>query len=391
MTVDFLSAVLTGLVFSFTRPLDANAPEFSLPWNHHKYIYMAEGHVFDFHIAPFCWRLLAPLLVYLLPLPTPLGFVLVYFISMVGTATLVYYIAKQMAWCGPYPLLALLLFFVPTFVVRQQAYSFLNVDPLAYFLVTLAIWAVVSRRTFLFVVSLTLGVATKPSVLFAAPVFYSLDVNRIIDIPWLRRAILAVTPAVAVVIAIRLLIPAWNNDPQYTAMLGENLSHVVIGKKIYGLSDSCRDIGLVWLRHFSLLEVRKLTVFMFGILIILPLFALRSNAKLFLRFAPFILLVYAQMLVATDGQRLLSLAFVPFILMSLNGLQLFAESGSINPLWLAALPLSIFALSLTDKNANLPFDMEVIVFSLLVGFLLWRRPVLEDKQGNPAPDTVEAS
>src|SRR5260370_10549079 len=218
MTVDFLSAVLTGLVFSFTRPLDANAPEFSLPWNHHKYIYMAEGHVFDFHIAPFCWRLLAPLLVYLLPLPTPLGFLLVSFISMVGTATLVYYIAKQMAWCGPYPLLALFLFFVPTFVVRQQAYSFLNVDPLAYFLVTLAIWAVVSRRTFLFVVSLMLGVATKESALFAAPLFYSLNANRIIDIPWLRRAILAVTPADALLVAICPSIPVRHDDPPYTPL-----------------------------------------------------------------------------------------------------------------------------------------------------------------------------
>src|SRR5260370_21077946 len=175
---------------------------------------MVEGHVFDFHIAPFCWRLLAPLLVHLLPLQTPLGFLLVSFISMVGTATLVYYIAKQMAWCGPYPLLALLLFFGPTFFLRQPAYSFLNVDPLAYFLVTFAIWAVVSRRTFLFVVSLTLGVATKESALFAAPLFYSLNANRIIDIPWLRRAILAVTPAVAVLIAICLFIPAWNKDPQ---------------------------------------------------------------------------------------------------------------------------------------------------------------------------------
>jgi hypothetical protein len=178
-------------------------------------------------------------------------------------------------------------------------------------------------------------------------------------------------------VAIRLLIPAWNNDPQYAAMLGENLSHVVMGKRIYGFTDSFREIGLVWLRHFSLLDIRLLTTFTFGILFILPLFALRSNAKLCLRFAPFILLVYAQMLLASDGPRLLALAFLPFTLMSLNGLRLIAEAGPIDPLRLAALPLSIFALSLTNKTSNLPFDMEVIVFSALVGFWWLRRPAGE--------------
>jgi hypothetical protein len=381
VAVALLSTVLFGLVFSFTRRLDADAPEFSLPWNHHKYIYMAEGHVFDFHIAPFCWRLLTPLLVHLLPLPTRVGFLVICFFSLVGTATLVYYIAKQMAWPEPYPLLALLLLFIPTFVCRQLAFNYWNVDPLQFFLVTLAIWAVASRRTLLFVVALTLGVATKESAIFAAPLFYSLNADRIIDVPWLRRTILAVAPAVAVLLAIRLLIPAWNNDPQYVAMLGENLSHVVGGKRIYGFSDSFREIGLVWLRHFSLLDIRLLTTFTFGILFILPLFALRANAKLCLRFAPFILLVYAQMLLASDGPRLLALAFLPFTLMSLNGLRLIAEAGPIDPLRLAALPLSIFALSLTNKTSNLPFDMEVIVFSALVGFWWWRRPILENKRG----------
>ena len=117
--------------------------------------------MFDFHIAPFCWRVLEPLLVHLLPLPTPVGFLVVCFFSMVGTATLVYYIAKQMGWAEPYPLLAVLLFFVPTYVSRQLAYDFWNVDPLEFFLVSLAMLAIVSQRTILFVVALTLAVAAK--------------------------------------------------------------------------------------------------------------------------------------------------------------------------------------------------------------------------------------
>ena len=373
-TVVLLSAILVGLVFCFTRRLDASAPEFPLPWNHYKYAYMAEGHAFDFHIAPFCWRLLEPLLVHLLPLPTQTGFLMVCFVSLVGTATLVYYIAKEMAWPEPYPLIALLLFFVPTFTCRELAFDFWNVDGLLFFLITLAIWAAVSRRTILFAVALMLAVATKESGIFIAPLFYSLNAARIIDGPWLKRTILAVAPAVAVLVAIRVLIPAWNNDPQYAASLGESLSHVVIGKRIYGFSDSFREIGLMHLRNFSLLDIRELTVFTFGILIILPLFALRRNGELFLRYAPFIVLSYAQWLVATDTQRLMALAFLPFILMSLNGLRLLAEAGSFDPLWLVALPLIIFVLSLTNRAANLPFDMEVILFSALVGFLWLRRP-----------------
>jgi hypothetical protein len=387
-TVVLLSAILVGLVFCFTRRLDASAPEFPLPWNHYKYAYMAEGHAFDFHIAPFGWRVLEPLLVHLLHLPTQTGFLLVCFVCLVGTATLVYYIAKDMAWPEPYPLIALLLFFVPTFTCRELAYDFWNVDALAFFLVTLAIWAVVSGRTILFAIALALAVATKDSSMVVAPLFYSLNATRIIDGRWLKRTILAVAPAVAVLIAIRLLIPAWNNDPQYTASLGENLSHVVLGKGVYGLSYFFREIGMMHLRNFSLLDIRELTIFTFGILIILPLFALRRNGELFLRFAPFIVLTYSQWLIATDTQRLMALAFLPFILMSLNGLRLLAEAGSFDPLWLAVLPLIIFVLSLTNRAANLPFDMEVIVFSALVGFLWLRRP--RDLEEASFPSTQES-
>ena len=83
-------------------------------------------------------------------------------------------------------------------------------------------------------------------------------------------------------ITIRLLIPAWDNDPQYTVPLGENLSHVVNGKGIYGLSYFFWTIGVPWLRHFSIMHIRALTTVTSDILIILPLFALRSNAELFL-------------------------------------------------------------------------------------------------------------
>jgi hypothetical protein len=252
----------------------------------------------------------------------------------------------------------------------------------------LAIWAVVSGRTILFAIALALAVATKDSSMVVAPLFYSLNATRIIDGRWLKRTILAVAPAVAVLIAIRLLIPAWNNDPQYTASLGENLSHVVLGKGVYGLSYFFREIGMMHLRNFSLLDIRELTIFTFGILIILPLFALRRNGELFLRFAPFIVLTYSQWLIATDTQRLMALAFLPFILMSLNGLRLLAEAGSFDPLWLAVLPLIIFVLSLTNRAANLPFDMEVIVFSALVGFLWLRRP--RDLEEASFPSTQES-
>jgi hypothetical protein len=373
VTVTLLSAVLNGLAFCFTRRLDASAPEFELPWNHHKYAYMAEGHAFDFHIQPFCWRVLEPLLVQLLPLPTQTGFLVVCFFMLVGTATLVYYIAKEMAWPEPYPLLALLLFFVPTWVCRQLAFDFWNVDALAFFLLALAVWAAVTRRTILFAVALALGVATKETVVCVAPMFYSLNADRLVDGPWLRRSILAVAPAAAVLIAIRTLIPAWNNDPQYVALVGAQLAHVVGGKTTYSFSDFFWEVGVPRLRHLSLSYIREMTVYTWGILFILPLLALRGNAKLCLRLAPFILIAYVQVLVALDTPRLLAIAFIPFILMSLNGIRAIAEAGSVAPLRFAALPLSIFALSMTDRNFNLPFDMEVIVFSALVGILWWPR------------------
>lgn len=66
------------------------------------------------------------------------------------------------------------------------------------------------------------------------------------------------------------------------------------------------------------------TVGTFGLLFVLP-FGTRRNIQHCARFAPFILLVYAQLILANNTERLLVDAFPAFLIMSLETVRRYVE------------------------------------------------------------------
>ena len=78
-----LSALLTTIVFLTTLRITIGTEQYALGvMDHHRYVAMAEGNPFDFHLAPFSWRVLVPLIVKLQPFGIETGFLLVTLISM---------------------------------------------------------------------------------------------------------------------------------------------------------------------------------------------------------------------------------------------------------------------------------------------------------------------
>lgn len=74
------------------------------------------------------------------------------------------------------------------------------------------------------------------------------------------------------------------------------------------------------LRTFNAQALEDWTVGTFGVLFVLP-YLTRRNLRTLRLFGAFLALIYAQLAIANNTERLLVLAFPAFILMSLEGLQ----------------------------------------------------------------------
>src|SRR5207249_9916137 len=89
-----------GLIALLTRTtrLTPSHPYFTLAWDHHKYIEMARRDPFDFHIAPFGWRVLNPLLARILPFDLETNFTILSFTALWLTAVLTYYMLRRLGF-----------------------------------------------------------------------------------------------------------------------------------------------------------------------------------------------------------------------------------------------------------------------------------------------------
>jgi hypothetical protein len=214
-----------------------------------------------------------------------------------------------------------------------------------------------------------LGVTVKESMLFVLPLAYTFRATQLIDLPAARRAALLGLPAIAMLVALRLAIPAWNDDPAYIETLPEKLWLVRNGTSEAGLIESFRIELPSRLARFGPDALSSYTVGTFGpAMTLLPLCALRRNRRWFILFLPYLALIAAQMLFGNDTERYLILAFPAVLLMALNGLAVLSERFEVPEiLWpLAPLTLIAFELALLSPYfLQLRFHALALVLSLL--------------------------
>jgi hypothetical protein len=369
LAVTALAFAGTLAVFLTTERISYTHALFPLPWDHHKYLRIASGRPGDFHIAPFCWRVGKPLLAKVLPLDYQTGFVLITVACVVATAVLVYYLARAHALPAPLALAGSILFLTlewgPTFFL----FDFWLPDSLVAPLLTAAILAIVTRRDALYVALLVAGVTVKESMLFVVPLYYSLNARAWLDRRLLARATVLALPAVATLVAIRMLIPAWNDDPDYVATLDIQLFSVQDGSPAYDYVAEFKAEGLPRFQRFDREILSSYTLNAFGpALVVLPLLATRRNLPLLLRYSPFLLLVATPMLFAQDTERFLVMAFPAVILMALNGLASLARVLRLRDAWMLVIPLAMLGLELWhDTGFFVP--RRVQIETLLVALL----------------------
>jgi hypothetical protein len=249
------------------------------------YVRIAQGYRIN---GPLGWRILAPTIVRLIPLPFSVSFSVATFLWLWMDCMLLYAILRRYQFGVGWSVFGVLMlhtlyWFIPFLV--EEPYL---VDSLAMGFILLAIYAALCRRPTLFLFALTFGVLAKESVLFTAPLWFTLGCER----DRVRKAVLLALPAVLVLLVLRIAIPGTGYN--YAELPG-----IIIPLRIAAAEPITEYVP-------------------FGVL---PLLALGSPRlrEIAQRYAPYVALVYLQVLFAGDTGRLLVIAFPPVVLLAVDG------------------------------------------------------------------------
>jgi len=212
------------------------------------------------------------------------------------------------------------------------------------------------RRPLAFALCLGIAVLAKESALVAAPLYYTLNARRPIEPRLALRTALAVLPAAALLVALRLLVDSRNGDDAYMATMPEIIRRFPDLYPPYDYRDLARHIGYEQRWHYfgwSMLET--FTWRPFGLAPLL--FALAGgvlNWRLALRLLPSLLLIYSQLIVATDTERLLVLCF-PFVaLLASEAMGRAGRAFGVNPAAFVPLFVLQWSLLLWDPSVYVP-------------------------------------
>lgn len=352
LAVTALALVLTGVVLAFTDLKTYDHPGFERAGDHMAYYRMAVGAPFSYTIPPYAWRISVPLMVKALPVDVQWGFLAVTFLALAGTAVALYYLARACGFARVLGVLGMLLFVSMGWTTRYNLSNFWLVDAAGFLVVTAAIYLIVARKDPAYAALLALGVTVKESALFVAPLYYTLRAEKLFDWRLAGRTVLYALPAVVVLIALRLGIPPTGRY-HYTARLDEFIA--------------------LRMEQFNRARLTNWTVRTFGLpALLLAVFAPRRNAALLLRFLPFLILVYLQILLARDTSRLLVLGFPAVVLASLTGARAIAGLARISPAWLLIVPASMLALTLPTHGYLPEVDVQLRLGLVLLAIVLAR-------------------
>jgi len=368
---------LTALLMRTDRMTEAD-PDYAMPWDQHKYMFMASHNPLDFHIAPFGWRVLNPLLAKMLPFDLATNFSILCFAGLWLTAIVLYFVLRRMELSGPLALAGLLFFLGLGWATRLNLYDFWLTDPLAFLFAVGSFWSILAGRDVLFAILLALGVTAKESVVFVAPLYYTFHARTFLDVGRLRRACLLVAPAVFVLILLRVMIVPLNGNAEYLATIPENARDA----NPYTVAWLFESIGRPRIQEFLAGNVAPYWIGTFGVcLVLLPLFAVRRNLSLLVRFLPFLVLTYSSVLFATNTSRLIVFAFLAVIPMALHGMRRISERTGADERLSVALPLVLFVILLVRNDGyTVPPLTESLVALAFLALLLqakdWRPAAL---------------
>ncbi|MBN2030707.1 hypothetical protein JW824_10740 [bacterium] len=350
-----VSLLFVGLLYMKTPLLNYEHPSFQrphdLPYDLHKYLYMAK-YPFQLRIAPFCYRILQPLIVTILPFEYFTGFCIVTGLSVVVTGILMFYILKALRFHYWYCFLGMVVFFAIGFATRFNVFATWHVDAFSYVFLTLAFLFILQDRPVVTSIILAVGLLAKESVLFILPLYYTFRTERLFNPKLVFKTFIIGIPGIVILLGLRLFLPPLNNDQTYLSQIPYEVSvvHVlsddVDTNRTHELQDLLKIIGIPRLKNITLSDLKRYSFGVWGTFILLLFIVPRENVVFLILSCPFLILVYTQILFGMNVERLLILAFPVMIPMFVTGFRGIGKKLNLHPVFLIPLPLIYFILLL---------------------------------------------
>jgi len=365
-----LVAVSLGALSLRTARLLPPDPAFYLPADHHIYAFMASHPVGEFHVAPWCWRILGPALAAGSGLPADRAFEVITSLSLAATALLMFFILRRLRIDLHLSLLGILLFMSLGYATKFNIYDFWLSDPLAFAFTSAAFLFVLLGWDVAFAICLAVGVLVKESVFFAVALHYGLRARRPIDARTALNTATLALPALAVLLSIRAAIPAWNGRQDYLATLPFPIRRNARTVPSYDVSTVLTLT--IQRRHLGETLLRTLTAFG-AVVPVLAVVGVYSTRRFAVRLLPFVVLVLSQLLFAQDTQRLVVLAFPALIVLAVFGLRWLRDERGVGSSVLTCLAVGTFALGLLSRTEWMPSAaVQVAWLAAITAFMLYR-------------------
>ncbi len=373
----FLSALLTVLVCVTTPPLGTGHPAFTdshaYPYDLHKYLYMAD-HPFSLRIAPFCYRILTPLVVSLMPAERFTAFYGLTAASLIAAGVLMFLVLRALRFNRACSLLGMLVFYAAGYVVKFNLFAVWHVDAFSYVFALLGFWFALKNRPVWLAATLLVGMLAKESVLFILPLYYSFRAGRLFDGRLLLKTLLIGLPALTLYAGMRLVFPPLNQDEAYLRTIPYEVSvvHVISDdpavNRTHEPAKLLREIGLKRFQEMSAANLKRILFGVWGAMLFVVLAAPRDNLRLLVRGGPYLFLVYAQLLFGSNTERLLAISFPVAVPMIVAGFRRIGSTLRVHPAWLFLPPAAYFIMG-TGLRSDRGFSPEPRIQAAVL--LLW--------------------
>jgi len=295
-------------------------------------------------LAPYTYRILTPLIVFLLPLKKLAGFFLINTSSLFLAAIVFYYYLKRLKFNSLISFLGVLIFLsAPT--VIYSLYDIALVDNLSFLFIALAFYFILSERDGLFFIVMLIGILNKETILFTIPLFFLYKLEQANLKIALKKTFLILIPILIVFFVIRF--------------------H-------YGFTDyfSLNTINNILIYHLTANNMFKNPYLAFGTLWIMFFYGIKYIDNRFLKKSLYILpLIFLQILISTDIYRVL---FIGFPIIIPVGLYIFKR----NNIWINSIlilfssVMTIIYVSLIPLNGFLfgllTLPLEIIILTALI-------------------------
>ena len=365
-----VALALTLLLLVRTEIVTPNHPDFSRPQDLQQYIQMALHGPLDYHIGPFGWRIGTPLLVSWLPLHYVDSFLLVAVTSLWWTAVTIYYLVKAFSFPSTVAFTGMVGFLALGWAVKFHLHNFWLTEPPAFLLLTVGMLALAKGRLVVASGAMALGSLFRETAFVLAPLFYTMRARRLVDARAAIEALLLVAPTVIVLVAIRLLIPAWNHVPEYVSTMPSAIQYVVENAvPSLGLQDIVERSISVRLEQLdgakdvlSVLFFSTVGVYGIPITSLIVLGGI-TNVRLLGRIGLLLIVPYVQVVIATSAERLYVVGFPAAIVLAAAGVSYLMQRLHVSYMPFLIAAFGLYALQLTDPTVTvLHWTVQLAVF-----------------------------